>query len=103
MEAKICAGCRSMDEGSEAPPPVWHPLQTLNALVFSCVSVGAGGGAVVAKSTWPRIAPCTCAGVATLTYHLLALKLSTSAAVIAAGSVAQWIGLTASWVSWTSS
>src|SRR2546423_15492675 len=93
------AGVRSSEGGSEAPPPVWQPPQTLNALVFSCVSVGAGGGAVVAKSTWPRIAPCTCAGVATFTYHLLALKLSTSVAVIAARFVEQWPAWPASWVS----
>src|SRR3989442_11976393 len=96
------AGVRSIDAGSEVPPPVWQPPQTLNALVFSCVRVGARGGAVVAKSTWPRIAPCTCAGVATLTYHLLALKLSTSVAVIAASSLDQWPPLTPSWVRATS-
>src|SRR6267378_1472116 len=92
------AGVRSIDDGSEVPPPVWQPPQTLNAVDLSCVRVGAAGGGVVEALTWPRIAPLGSAGVLTFTYSLLAVKLPTSPAVMVASSADQCPMLTLSLV-----
>src|SRR5437762_12943921 len=83
-------GVRSIDAGSEVPPPVWQPPQTLNALDLSCVRVGAAGGGVDEALICPRIAPFGSAGVFTFTYSLLALKLPTSLAAMVASSLDQW-------------
>src|SRR5439155_23034999 len=91
----------SIDAGSDVPPPVWQPPQTLNALDLSCVRVGAAGG-VDEALICPRIAPLASAGVFTFTYSLLAVKLPTSLAVMAASSVDQWPRLTLSLVRATS-
>src|SRR3984893_11131124 len=98
MDAYMLAGVRSIDAGSEVPPPVWQPPHTLNALDLSCVRVGAAGGGVEAAVICPRIAPLGAAGVFTFTYSLLAVKLATSAAVTVASSVDQWPMLTLSLV-----
>src|ERR1700682_367904 len=95
-------GVRSIDDGSEVPPPVWQAPQTLNALDLSCVRVGAAGGGVDEALIWPRIAPLASAGVLTFTYSLLALKLPTSLAVMVASSADQWPMLTLSLVRATS-
>src|SRR3984893_10940322 len=96
------AGVRSIDEGSELPPPVWQPPQTVNAVDLSCVRVGAACGGVVEAVTWPRIAPLGSAGVLTFTYSLLAVKLPRSPAVTVASSADQWPMLTLSLVRATS-
>src|SRR6266853_3972144 len=96
-------GVRSIDAGSEVPPPVWQPPQTLNAVDLSCVRVGAaGGGGVDEALICPRIAPFGSAGVVTFTYSLLALKLSRSLAAMVASSIDQWPILTLSLVRATS-
>src|ERR1700730_15150707 len=96
-------GVRSIDDGSEAPPPVWQPPQTVNAVDLSCVRLGAaGGGGGVGGVTWPRIAPLGSAGVLTFTYNLLAVKLATSLAVMVASSADQCPMLTLSLVRATS-
>src|ERR1700731_2842287 len=92
----MLAGVRSMDAGSEVPPPVWQPPHTLKALDLSGGRVGAAGGGVEAAVICPRIAPVGAAGVFTFTYSLLAVKLATSAAVMVASSVDQWPMLTLS-------
>ena len=89
-------GVRSIDAGSDVPPPVWQPPQTLNALDLSCVRVGAAGGGVDEALICPRIAPFGSAGVFTFTYSLLALKLPTSLAAMVASSLDQWPILTLS-------
>src|SRR5437762_13367892 len=90
-------GVRSIDAGSDVPPPVWQPPQTLNALDLSCVRVGAAGG-VDEALICPRIAPLASAGVFTFTYSLLAGELATSLAVVAAGFVGRGAGLRVSLV-----
>src|SRR6266481_5789729 len=98
MDAKMWLGVRSIDAGSEVPPPVW---QTLNALDLSCVRVGAAGW-VDEALICPRIAPFGSAGVFTFTYSLLALKLPRSLAAMVASSIDQWPALTLSLVRATS-
>src|SRR5438309_11370507 len=88
-------GVRSIDAGSDVPPPVWQPPQTLNALDLSCVRVGAAGG-VDEALICPRIAPLASAGVFTFTYSLLAVEVPTALAVMAASSVDQGARLTLS-------
>src|ERR1700730_14416943 len=90
MDAYMLAGVRSIDAGSEVPPPVWQPPHTLNALDLSCVRVGAAGGGVEAAVICPRIAPLGAAGVFTFTYSLLAVKLGTAPAGAGARAVDHW-------------
>src|SRR5256885_6927018 len=90
-------GVRSIDAGSDVPPPVWQPPQTLNALDLSCVRVGAAGG-VDEALICPRIAPFGSAGVFTFTYSLLALKLPRAPAAVVAGSLDPWPPLAPSFV-----
>src|SRR2546430_13560439 len=78
-------GVRSIDAGSDVPPPVWQPPQTLNALDLSCVRVGAAGG-VDEALICPRIAPLASAGGFPITHPLFGGEVAAAPPGVAVGS-----------------